>query len=262
MSRPDRYKIEIRRECTNPAEAISHVNTNWFQWYEKNYKEDVPASKTSNVVQRTAGFFEVRASMPIPNTSERLYSNTVKLEVQFPKVEDFKDHKDLMQDFNAMWNNTQIDAKTNQPMWREWGCFVTLNTAGNGTYGIVPVNPGNWSNSIYGIASISMSPCPGDNPKDYPPEFGVPVSAIAYQNPPGSATYVVATFHTHPPSTYRTPKGVPITDLGSSSPDDTNAHFYQLPGIVFDYIAPLVFGHPLNAPAKRYPYGPPSRKTP
>jgi len=55
-------------------------------------------------------------------------------------------------------------------------------------------------------------------------------------------------FHTHPPSTYRTPKGLPVEP--GPSPADINAvatDARKLPGIVFDYTKPVETGHKPNA---------------
>src|SRR4029079_9080787 len=69
-------------------------------------------------------------------------------------------------------------------------------------------------------------------------------------NPPaviGCATYIVSSFHTHTPTTYRLPPGGSRL-VGPSPRDEQNANRRMVPGIVFDYIA--------NPPgSSRIPYG-------
>ncbi|MCL2103560.1 MAG: hypothetical protein FWH21_00665 [Kiritimatiellaeota bacterium] len=260
---PSSYMVEVRRVRTEPP-GIPGVDTDWCPWYVKKYTED---TRTTNVTVRTAGFFEVRASVPI-GTGDRLYSNTQSLTVQFPDVNVIMSKKSVANALNALWTQTKNYAKTDYEealeedrdcYRRELGCYITLNTV-DGKYETVPVPPGPPCGPDE-RASITMDPVPSDTPGTYSPIPGI-VPAIAYQNPPGPAKYVVAEFHTHPPSTYLTPQGVEIKRRGPSPEDKVHAKFYQHPGIVFDYIAPLKTGHPLDADARLYPYGPNRRPTP
>lgn len=69
------------------------------------------------------------------------------------------------------------------------------------------------------------------------------------------ATYSVASFHTHTPTTYRTglPRGV-----GPSGADNSADTADQVPGVVYDYTespagsGTIPMGHPEGAAAQRY----------
>lgn len=81
------------------------------------------------------------------------------------------------------------------------------------------------------------------------------------------ATYIVASFHTHTPTTYREPAGG-SRPVGPSRQDKTNASNRRLPGFVFDYAANppgsmrIPFGYRKDEAAFLYRYGPVRRPTP
>jgi hypothetical protein len=77
----------------------------------------------------------------------------------------------------------------------------------------------------------------------------------------GSAIYLVASFHTHTPTTYRNVGRA----VGPSGADQSSDNSDNTVGLVYDYIgvggnAPA--GFPLRSPAQLYPSGPNSRSTP
>jgi hypothetical protein len=170
----------------------------------------------------------------------RVYSEEVGVEVQFPKLDDFKDNASLMTAFNDMWLST-LNATTSTSRY-EQGCYITLDTA-TGSYGVTPVP------SITGRevpknegATINLLPIPSDIP---------PIPS-----PTDTVIYIVGHFHTHTPATWI--ECDPSERLvGPSDPDYKFARENGLPGLVYDYIAVsnggIPAGHPLNEPAKLYP---------
>ena len=221
------YEIEIKRVGDNEA---------WYKWYEGTNKSFTPTA-------RAAGFYEVRASALVNGT--RVYSKKKDFDVYFPDVDDFMYEADLQTTFNAMWATTK--AETTPTQRREHGCYVTLNSA-NGQYGTIAHTIGLWTPN-HEMASMIL---PAQN-------LNIP----ATPTPIGSATYVVAWFHTHTPTTYVT---FANRSVGPSNQDLEHASDNFLPGIVYDYLedpstpGKISAGHPLDMGNKLYKITPPERR--
>ena len=124
---------------------------------------------------------------------------------------------------------------------QEVGCWILLNTATD-TYSFTattngPPTPNNLESNIH------LLPLPFDSP-------------LFPNLTNGSATYTVASFHTHTPTTYQS--GDPR--LVGPSPADGNASTtLSMPGLVYDFVentetpGEIPAGHPINAPAQLYP---------
>jgi hypothetical protein len=78
---------------------------------------------------------------------------------------------------------------------------------------------------------------------------------------------MIASFHTHPPTTYQLPLGH-YRPVGPSEADERLDRMDMVPGLVFDYIAnppgsmQIPFGCPKDAPAFIYRSGFVRRPTP
>jgi hypothetical protein len=152
---------------------------------------------------------------------------------------------------NEVWDRTKLDATTNAPWVREWAGYITLNSA-TGEFGLTDVVAGDWTPPDQG--ALVRSP---PRPPDIPPN----------PSPIEPAIYVVARFHTHPPTTHATYSS---RIVGPSQADyDACIHpRVNVPGFVYDYEADptipgpgsIPSGHPMYAPAKLYPVTPPERR--
>jgi len=219
---------------SNYVFEISRTNTplNWHQWHQDE-------NSVFTNIARTAGHFKVRASAYV--NGEKSYSDTEHLEVQFPTHTHMTNSIPLMDAFSTLWQFTLSDTSPTQR--REYGCYIILDTAA-GQYGVTGIVTGDWTTDLE-RASVRYAPRPDDIP--------------ANPNPTAPASYVVGTFHTHTPTTYRTVgRGV-----GPSSGDKTNAVLRQLPNFAYDYTAEngrISAGHSLNASAEIYPISPPERR--
>ena len=220
---------------SNYVFEISRTNTplTWYQWYQDE-------NNVFTNIARTAGNFKVRASAYV--NGEKSYSDTEHLEVQFPTTTDMMNNMPLRTIFDGLWTETKNDA-TNKVFRREHGCHIILDSA-TGQYGITNHVTGPWVTDNE-TASVGYAPRPDDIP--------------ATPNPTNTAIYLIGTFHTHTPTTYRTGGRL----VGPSAGDRTNAVTRQLPNFAYDYtsgIGRIPAGHPLDAPADIYPISPPERR--
>ena len=186
---------------------------------------------------RIAGTFNVRA---LANADgEPITVGPATIWVQFPSETEMMADPAIQAHAANLWTQTlALCTPTNR---HEVGCWILLNTATD-TYSFTvttngPPTPNN-EDSI-----INLLPLPSD----------VPLHPNITN---GAATYTVASFHTHTPSTYVS--GRPR--IVGASPADTNASETLLvPGLVYDYVensetpGEIPAGHPMNAPAQLYP---------
>ena len=136
---------------------------------------------------------------------------------------------------------------------REKGWWIRLNTTDE-RYEFTSTVRADWTTDPSQYHAINL----GDRPDDSPTN----------PTPVGTATYTVASFHTHIPF---------IWDEGfrrvGPSPEDEDADEYQdVPGLVYDYVGGSEFsdlggeflypGHDLSAAARLYRSGPERRSTP
>jgi len=172
----------------------------------------------------------------------QVHSNEVDVEVQFPKLDDFKYNATLYSAFQAMWLST-LNAATNGGRC-EFGCYITLDTA----------------TGQYAATTPFSGPIAGNNDGADIPYFKTfrPADIPQSPNPTDTAVYVVGFFHTHTPMTYVT-RLPPYRPVGPSEGDEKLASYalgMGLPGLVYDYVGSasglLDAGHELKADAMLY----------
>jgi hypothetical protein len=216
------YKIEIQKASGG----------SWF-----------PLSAMRNYawVARVAGKFKLRGTAKV-NGSD-VQSALKDVEVQFPSYDQIVGDSGVRNATNAEWRATIRDC-TEKPVnrRRERGFFIRVNTKKNRYTFTNHVN-GPWVGPGDG-ASLPLGSRPPDDPSNPAP------------NAKGSK-YVVASFHTHTSTAFRT-VGRPV---GPSGADDRNNTRRKIPGVVYDYTAAsatggalgsIPAGHPKNSGAKLY----------
>ena len=125
--------------------------------------------------------------------------------------------------------------RQNPNLRRERGFWISLNTAGDGTYSCGESKFGNWSGPFAG-ASVELGSRPDST-----------LSAIAPNAT--SALYAVSSFHTHTPTVYRSSG----RRSGPSQSDNDMDQYDNVAGIVYDYaIYYIPPGHPKDSPAAVY----------
>lgn len=193
---------------------------------------------------RIAGKLQVRVTATV--NGQPVTSPVKNLTVQFPAYGTITGNATVQQVTNTAWRNTKQAA--NATSRREEGFWIRLNTT-NGTYAKTATILGP-SVGPTATGSVVLGTRPADTP-------GAPALT-------GGATYTVASFHTHTPTTFR-PVGRPVGPSGADNAADTSD---DVTGIVYDYVespagsGSIPAGHPLNSPARRYQSGPARRSTP
>jgi len=210
---------------------------------------------TLNYVQRIAGQFTLDSYVTVGNV--RFDSTYVFVTVRFPSYTQIIASPSVQDFAIEAWNNTLAYAQNNagapdatgaypNSQRREAGFWITLDT----------------STGRYQRTTTDYGPAVGPNDGAYVNLSGKPADQKADpQLSDGSAIYLVASFHTHTPSTYRQ-KGRAV---GPSGTDQNIDNQDNVVGIVYDYIgvggnAPA--GFPLRSLAQLYPSGPTRRSTP
>ncbi|MBS0657739.1 MAG: hypothetical protein JSR82_05760 [Verrucomicrobia bacterium] len=208
------------------------------------------ASGTSNTLThrvRVAGKFKVRATATVGGLN--IKSDEIDVEYQFPDATQILNAPTVRARMDQAWQDTL--AAVTPTTRREEGYFVTLDTA----------------TELYGIAGHVVGPVVANNVGGTVPLGRRPADSIATPTPLDTPTYVIASFHTHTASLYRT-----VTrQVGPSGPDRTFSVFATVvvPGFVYDYVGVqnsvnLLFyvppGHPLNSPAMVYSIVVPNRR--
>lgn len=204
---------------------------------------------------RFPGVFEVRGR--ISSGGEEFTTPVRELVVQFPSVDEIRLDPDVIQRAELEWRATLDDCATNWGWTRERGYWIALDTRTSLYAAMNPTN-GDWFPTNE-IDAVNLGPRPPNlwsDPSDH--EAG--------------AIYVVASFHTHPPTAAWPAGGEPGRPVGPSEDGDiplTSAR--QVPGLVYDYEPDPRFsanwhtngipaGWPTNAPATIYPVTPPERR--
>ena len=199
---------------------------------------------------RLAGHFKTRVIARVAKPPFRLVSGVKPLEVKFPTLDQMSNNPAVQSIAQDAWSLTLSYA--NPQLRRELGFWISLNTCSGGYGHTTPILGPEVGPRDDG--SVSLGSRPADNPR----------------NPrlvDRCATYNVASFHTHTPTTYREPIGG-SRPVGPSRQDETNAKNRRLPGFVFDYAANppgsmrIPFGYRKDEAAFLYRYGPVRRPTP
>lgn len=198
-------------------------------------------------ISRSSGYWKVRV---IVNYGEKEYpSDPDNVEERFPTVKQIQNDPFVKSNLDAYWELTKKFAESNKGQRREYGCWIYLDTS-TGRYEIKDLPPGP---IISGGEGTHGSISPG----------GVPETVLT--NPLQSMNEYVAVFHTHTPLTYCEGEGV-RKPTGPSLADTEWAWTKNIPGIVYDYqpngvSGGIITGHPLNASAMLYTFGPNRRPT-
>lgn len=139
--------------------------------------------------------------------------------MHFPAYSDIVSDATVQGAISDEWASTLTDFTSNSNRRGERGVWIQLNTQTN-TYNTTGATAGPWAGSG-DTSTISILAKPADNP------------ATPLPNAAG-ATYTVASFHTHTPTTYRT--GTGTRRVGPSDVDIAADNTDNVAGIVHDYV--------------------------
>jgi hypothetical protein len=205
---------------------------------------------------RLAGNFKIRAianGASAGGPPRRVVTGAKPLEVSFPTWVEIVTDQEVQRFTQKTWELTKSLATPTSR--REVGYWIVLDTCEGPDEGYrrtrMLLGPEAGPDED---ASLSLGPRPADLPRD-PPEVE------------GCAKYMVASFHTHTPTTYRLPLDA-RKPVGPSDTDDAFNRDQKVPGVVFDYIEDppgsksIPFGYPKDGRAKRYKSGLDRRPTP
>ena len=208
-----------------------------------------PESLTAPWTARIAGHFELRGLARAGGHD--IATDPVRIEVQFPSVEQIAADPAVIEAADAAWAAT-TDACTRLPNRRqEFGFAIRLNTT-NDTYVCDELVEGP-PTMPWDVAEIYIPVDPYNAP-DFPTSVD------------SGAVYYVADLHTHT-SPVNLEDWIQVKPVGVSSKDFSVAQQRGAPGIVRDYVAEpglenaIQPGWPLDAPSQLYFATPPSRRS-
>ena len=202
--------------------------TRWPNWMDLK-----DCRGTINWKARVAGIFKLRAAALV--AGEECLSDEKDMTVKFPVYDQIIAVLNVSGRMNSEWQATLDDCTQNPNLRRERGFWISLNTAGDGTYSCGESKFGNWSGPFAG-ASVELGSRPDST-----------LSAIAPNAT--SALYAVSSFHTHTPTVYRSSG----RRSGPSQSDNDMDQYDNVAGIVYDYaIYYIPPGHPKDSPAAVY----------
>jgi len=228
--RASAYKIEIQRASGGAWFPLA--TTRSFRW-----------------LARVAGTFKLRGTATIDGAD--VQSGTKDVELRFPTYAEMVGDGHTRRAAARVWAETLRNC-TQHPVnqRRELGYWIQLNTRPRvNRYVFTHRTEGSWRLPGQG-ASVSIPPRPADTPASPDPNAN-------------GATYPVASFHTHTPTTYRplglSPRGVGPSGGDPLFPGDMEADTADtVPGVVYDYVESpagsggIPMAHPLHAPARLY----------
>jgi hypothetical protein len=221
------YRIEIRRASAAPNSWVTLAS------HKANHAWHVTI----------AGKFIVRGIATIEGKEHT--SAEEHVEVQFPSYAEIAYNATVKAALDQEWKNTIADCTAAPNQRRERGFWVLLNTKSD-SYEMTATVTGAFVGPEAG-AEIAFPARPNDNPAAPSPSDE-------------GATYAVASFHTHTPTTYRGATAPPgaTRAIGPSGADQTTDNADDVPGIVYDYSdspvgsGSIPLGHPLEAAAELY----------
>ena len=184
---------------------------------------------------RIAGIFKLRLKTRI---NEADHTTPEKdMTVNFPTYAQIIADSTVKSKMNSEWQATLNDYTNVPNQRRERGFWISLNTAGNGSYSCGNSIQGAWVGPAAG-ANITLGARPQSN-----------LSAVAPNA--ASGVYTVASFHTHTPTTYRSAATMGPGRGNGPSGGDLNADASDnVAGVVYDYTAnPVPPLHPKNSTA-------------
>ena len=203
----------------------------WPDWMDL-----LNGSGTINWKARVAGIFKLRVKARI--AGEECLSDEEDMSVQFPTFDQITPDSTVQAGMASEWQATLNDCTEVPNQRRERGFWISLETSGNGAYSCGASIQGDWVGPDDG-AYISGSAW-GARPDSH---------LVAVAPNAQSATYAVASFHTHTPTTYR-------ANGRSSGPSDSDyfhSSFHNVAGIVYDYtISYIPAGYQKNSSADIY----------
>jgi hypothetical protein len=218
----EQYRIEIRRSSGGAWCTLGDSRT-LEPWTAK-----------------IAGNFKIRGVARIEGTDH--FSSEEAVTVQFPDYDEIVSDGDVQNSTDTEWQNTLNDCTEDPNRRRERGFWIRLNTRTDTYEFTTPTITGSWSGPEDG-ASVPLPTRPADDPASPSPcDEG--------------ATYSVASFHTHTPTTYR--RGDSTRAVGPSEADRRIDNADDVPGVVYDYVespegsGDIPLGHPKDAAAQRY----------
>lgn len=182
---------------------------------------------------KLAGYWTLRVSVSYHDRV--IPSSMVDFILQYPSYDHIRASTFVRGQFQYQWNQTLNVTKNDHSKRREVGCWVYFNTK-NFTY--------SFENVLGPIVGISEQ------------------ATITMSKPSmtSETNILVAFFHTHTPSTYRS--GYRI--VGESEADRDIVELYKVVGILYDYVGEtsdngltmmINSGHDINAPYKLSQYG-------
>lgn len=163
-----------------------------------------------------AGKFKIRGVVTVCGV-EHMTSET-EVEVKFPTYAQIVADGDVQTMTNNLWAQSLVDSTAVRS--RELGMWIRLDTTQN-KYIAGPRVNGSWGAPSAG-ASIVLG-APTDNPAS-------PAPCDA------GADFYVASFHTHPPTTFDMTPGNWVRPIGPSNGDNVADTSDQVPGVVYDYV--------------------------
>ncbi len=192
---------------------------------------------------RVANTFRVRARATINGREYR--TDEMSFQVLFPNTSVILQGAGVVARMEEAWNNTLANAGPNG--WREEGYYILLDT----------------STESYKIAGYSVGPTVTDTETasvNLPPFPLTRYDSPLHPGPLDKPTYIVADFHTHPPTTFiATPSYRAVGPSEADYEDDFPSFVYDYVGVVIDGVLRIPQGHPLQSPAKIWTTGPTRR---
>jgi hypothetical protein len=190
-----------------------------------------------------AGKFKLRAVVKACGSEHK--SPEKDVEVQFPTYAEIVGDATAKAAVDTEWANTLADCTQTPNQRRERGYWIRLNTTTDAyehtTVVLAPFN------APAAGAGVDIGSRPADNP--------------ATPDPCATgATYSVASFHTHTPTTFRAAALPPgsVRPVGPSGADNSIDTTDDVPGVVYDFVASpagsgsIPMGHPKNSAAQLY----------
>jgi hypothetical protein len=205
---------------------------------ETNWLELAASDSVDPWTARVAGYFELQGKLTVDGRDA--YTPLVDVEVQFPSYFDLVGDSSVVGMTSTAWQGVLNDCTpTNR---RERGYWILLNTETDHYF---------HTTTVFGPAVTNMQGAYVNLPQR-PSDVPIAPSPLA-----AGATYPVATFHAHTPTTYLS-VGRPV----GPSPEDASANndpLFMAPGIVRDYVesqpgsGAIPPQHPKSSPSMLYP---------
>jgi len=188
------------------------------------------------------GDWEIRAEVTDNDnsTGNKYYSNALEIAALYPDVDSIKNSSDVLGVVDGAWQETKSAATANSIY--EYGGGVYIVSA---IFGSSPV-------LVYEVGPDQQSPPFGCSST----ETSWPIGVNFTGDPVDGATFLAATYHTHPPFTYCS-----YGDWRYVGPSDWD-NSSTVPGVLIDYVGTggkTFWGDDINGTTEIYTYGPERR---